>query len=266
MPFGAPASAATMTFASAPGISGWSAGVSVSKVTGTSFTRTLPSFVTVSVMDTRVWIGSARPCGRFTCSECRFCIVREAIMKVASRKNMTSIMGMISIRPRRDLRTLGIRMVMSLLVEPDVVDEACPETLHLVHKPCLPLRNEVEREKRGQRDEESHCCCDQRLGHPSRHAARVHQALLPEEMKGPDHSCDGPKEPEKRGSSHDGFEHPEPARERLFDKARLVRCTRLHPPRRPPSVRQDHAKEPNEKVPWVERTEVVLELRPVKSE
>src|SRR5271157_3793502 len=213
MPFGAPASAATMTFASAPGISGWSAGVSVSKLTGTSFTRMLPSFVTVSVIDARVWIGSALPCGRFTCSECKFCIVREAIMKVASRKNMTSIMGMISIRPRRDLRTLGIRMVMSLLVEPDVVDEARAETLHLIHKPCLPLRHEVEGEECCQGDEESHRRRDQRLGHATRDPARIHQALVSKEMKRPDHSRDGSKKPEKRCSGHDGFEHPEPARE-----------------------------------------------------
>jgi len=61
---------------------------------------------------------------------------------------MTSIIGMISIRPRRDLRTLGTRMVLSLLVEPDVIDQASSEALHLIHETGLPLRDEVEREKR----------------------------------------------------------------------------------------------------------------------
>ena len=71
---------------------------------------------------------------------------------------MTSIIGMISIRPRRDLRTLGIRMALSPLVESDVVDQTSSEALHLIHEPGLPLRNEVERKERRQGDEESDRC------------------------------------------------------------------------------------------------------------
>jgi hypothetical protein len=39
------------------------------------------------------------PCGRLTVIELRLCIDSDASIQVTSRKNITSIIGMISIRP-----------------------------------------------------------------------------------------------------------------------------------------------------------------------
>jgi hypothetical protein len=50
-------------------------------------------------------IGSV-PLGRLTVIELRLCIDSDASMNVTSRKNITSIIGMISIRPRREPRPL----------------------------------------------------------------------------------------------------------------------------------------------------------------
>src|SRR5260370_1069038 len=109
--------------------------------------------------------GVAGPRGRSTASEWRFCKDSDASMKVASRKNITSIIGMISMRPRRRLRGLRSFIFPPHRVEADVVDNARAEPLHLIQDFGLAVRGEVEGEQRHERDEETQRRRPARLGH-----------------------------------------------------------------------------------------------------
>src|SRR4030065_696123 len=102
--------------------------------TGVRFTRIIPLALSARVPSVYFLSFSAFPCGRFTCSESRFCIASEDSMKVASRKNITSIIGMISMRPLRYVLGLRSFMGVTLLVQTDVIDQACAEALHFVHR------------------------------------------------------------------------------------------------------------------------------------
>ena len=105
----------------------------------------------VAGLQRRAW-----PRGRFTASECRFWSESEASMNVASRKNMTSIIGMISMRPAAALaRGRSFTTRLSWPFEPDVVDDPRAELLHLVHDLGLAVREVVEGEERDERDEEA---------------------------------------------------------------------------------------------------------------
>src|SRR5690349_5704613 len=140
-----------------------------------------PARVTVSVTGCCACSGCALPRGRSTASECRFCSDSDASMKVARRKNITSIIGMISIRPLRRARDLRSFIAGPPLVETDVVDEARAQPLHLVHDLRLALRKVVESEKRDEGDEKAERGGDERLGDAAGDAARIDQALIAEQ-------------------------------------------------------------------------------------
>ena len=55
-------------------------------------------------------------------------------MNVTSKKNITSIIGMISMRPLRYV--LGLRSFMgaTLLIQTDMIDQTCTKTLHFIHR------------------------------------------------------------------------------------------------------------------------------------
>src|SRR5260370_11686706 len=101
-------------------------------------------------------------------------------MKVASRKNITSIIGMISMRPRRRLRGLRSLIVHPRRIEPDMVDETCPEPLHLVHDLGLAVREKIEGEECHERDEKPEGHRDERLRDNARDAGGVDQTTLPD--------------------------------------------------------------------------------------
>ena len=103
-------SAATITLGSVASSRVFRVGARLSRVTGVLSRKSLLSGVTVSVTGVLAFIGSAAPWGRSTLTEFRCCIESDASIKEASRKNITSIMGMISIRPR-----LGWRLLRSFM-------------------------------------------------------------------------------------------------------------------------------------------------------
>src|SRR5258708_24311523 len=233
MPLGAALSAATMTLLSGPGSICCSVGASVSSVTGVSFSTMSPARVTVSVTGCCACSGCALPRGRSTASECKFCSDSDASMNVASRKNMTSIIGMISMRPLRRARDLRNFMAAPPLVETDVIDEAGAEPLHLVHDLGLALREVVEGEERDEGDEEAERGGDERLGDAAGDAPGIDQALIAEQLEGADHAGDSAEQSQQRRGGDDGLEHPQPASQGLLDEARLGGRARFHPPRRP---------------------------------
>ena len=86
---------------------------------------------------------------RFTGNELSLCIDSDASMNVANRKNMTSIMGMISMRPRRavlDLRRFIEFLLLLLLIQTDVIDQSGTEPLHLIQRLRLTAREVIEPE------------------------------------------------------------------------------------------------------------------------
>src|SRR5476649_664848 len=116
------------------------------------------SAVTVSVMAVLACIGAACPRGRLTGSECRLCIESDASMNVTSRKNITSIIGMISMRPcrgLRDLRSFKTHRAFRAFAKAYVVDQPRAETLHLIKRLGLQPRKKVKSKKRYQRNEKA---------------------------------------------------------------------------------------------------------------
>src|SRR6185437_70475 len=165
------------------------------------------SLVSVSVTGVLAWSFSASPWGRFTCNESRFCSDNEDSMNVASRKNITSIIGMISIRPLRN--TLGLRSFMGiLLVKANVIDQARPKTLHLVH--CLGLQagEVIEPEQGYQSDHQADHCCNQRLGHASCYCCRIDDSLTSYYLKGTHHSYNSSHQSEQRRGSDNCLQYP----------------------------------------------------------
>src|SRR5260221_129654 len=232
-PLGAALSAATMMLLSGPGSICCRVGASVSSVTGVSFSTMSPARVTVSVTGCCASSGCALPRGRSTASECKFCSDSDASMNVASRKNITSIIVMISMRPLRRARDLRNFMAAPPLVETEGIDEAGAEPLHLVHDLGLALREVVEGEERDEGDEEAERGGDERLGDAAGDAPGIDQALIAEQLEGADHAGDSAEQSQQRRGGDDGLEHPQPAPQRLLDEARLVRRARIDPPSRP---------------------------------
>src|ERR1700761_1668372 len=66
------------------------------------------SFTVIEVKSLRSWGALVEATGNFTGTPWFFTMERETIMNVASKKNMMSISGMISIRARRVRRGAGI--------------------------------------------------------------------------------------------------------------------------------------------------------------
>src|SRR5208283_3149804 len=184
-PLGAALSAATMTLESGPLSIGFKVAASVSRVTGVSSRRMRLSWVIVSVTGVLGCMGSARPWGRLTASECRFCIDSEASINVTSRKNITSIIGMISIRPRRCWRDLRSFMgtLLQTISHSDVVHHSRSQPFHLVEHLRLPARKEIEREKGNNGNKKAQRGSDQGLGHPCRHSGWIDQAVVADQVE-----------------------------------------------------------------------------------
>src|SRR6266404_4317038 len=170
-------------------------------------------------------------------------------MKVASKKNITSIIGMISIRPRRRLRGLRSFIVHPRRIEPDMVDETCPKPFHLVHDLGLAVREKIEGEERDERDEKPEGRRDERLRDTAGDAGGIDQTTLAEQLERPHHPGDRAQEAKQRRGGDDRLKYPEPALQRLLDQAGLVGRARFDPPGWMRTVVENDTEEAGEIVP-----------------
>src|SRR5208282_814836 len=186
-------------------------------------------------------------------------------MNVASKKNITSIIGIISMRPLRRARDLRNFIVDRLSIESDMIDHPSAEALHLVHHLRLPIREIVEREEGDECDEQPDGGRDQGFGDTTRNAARIDKTLISEELERADHARDRAEKAEQRGGGDDRLEDPQPPAKRFFDEARLVGRARFDPPGRTMPIPNDNLEKGAIVIALIHRVELVFKLIPGKA-
>ena len=143
---------------------------------------------------------------------------------------------------------------------------AASPPLHRVERLRLHPREQIEREQREHRDQQTERGRNQRLRDARRHLRRRDQRRGADHVERLHHARDGAEQAEQRRRSHYSLEHPQSARQRLFDPACLIAGARFDPPRGLVAIVGDHLKEASVCVARPEFVQPLLEFDPRKSE